>query len=83
MDAMKKPEDIFSPFNLSYVARSYMGKSRTWLYQRLNHSPVGRAGTPGMLNEEDLIKLKAAFRDLSKRADKIADGLEEFNKKRL
>lgn len=75
---MNTDDNIFEPFNLAYIARD-MGKSRTWLYLRLFHRPVGRKQTPGSFQMKDLERLKASFRDLARQAENIANKLDDMN----
>lgn len=49
--------------NLSYIARRYFGKDRTWLYQRLNRSVVN--GKPAAFTEAELQTLSDALNKIS------------------
>lgn len=50
---------------LSYIAEHYFGKTRAWLYQRINGQPVrGRVYT---LNEEQKTIFNNALQDIAKR----------------
>lgn len=50
---------------LSYIAEHYFGKTRAWLYQRINGQPVrGRIYT---LNEEQKTIFNNALQDIAKR----------------
>lgn len=54
---------------LSYIATHYFGKSRSWLYQRVNGMKVrGRRYT---LNEEQRATFNAAVQDISRRIGSI------------
>ena len=33
-----KEAEIFNVLNASYIAKRFFGKSRNWLYQKLNHN---------------------------------------------
>lgn len=48
--------------NMSYIARTYFGKSRSWLCQRLNGNSVN--GHRVVLNAEERETLNAALRDI-------------------
>lgn len=50
--------------NLSSVARRYFGKSRTWLYQRINGNKVN--GKTAYFTREEMRKLEEALQDISK-----------------
>lgn len=49
--------------SLSYIAKKYFGKSRNWLYQRLNGYLVN--GKPARFTEEEKKKFIAAINDIS------------------
>lgn len=49
--------------NLSYIAKRYFGKDRTWLYQRLNRSVVN--GKPSAFTETELQKLSDSLKEIS------------------
>lgn len=55
--------DAIEALNLSYIAKRYFNKSRTWLYQRLNHSNVN--GKPAAFTEQELKILSDALGELS------------------
>ena len=50
--------------NLSSIARRYFGKSRTWLYQRINGNKVN--GKTAYFTRAELKKLEEAMHDISK-----------------
>lgn len=49
--------------NLSYIAKRYFDKDRTWLYQRLNHSMVN--GKPAAFSEAELRILSDSLKEIS------------------
>ena len=49
--------------NLSYIAKRYFNKDRSWLYQRLNRSTVN--GKPAVFTENELRSLSGALAELS------------------
>lgn len=49
--------------NLSYIAKRYFNKDRSWLYQRLNRSTVN--GKPAAFTENELRTLAGALAELS------------------
>lgn len=51
--------------NMSYIARTYFGKSRSWLCQRLNGNSVN--GHRVALSAEERETLNAALRDIQSR----------------
>lgn len=48
---------------LAYIARKYFGKSRNWLYQRVNGYMVN--GKPAKFTSEELKKLSVALVEIS------------------
>ena len=48
--------------NMSYIARTYFGKSRSWLCQRLNGNSVN--GKRASMTDEELATLTGALRDI-------------------
>jgi hypothetical protein len=54
------PETI----NLSYVAKQYFGKSRAWLYQRMNGNKVN--GKTAFFTRAERKKLEEALHDIGK-----------------
>lgn len=57
--------EITEIVSLSYIAKKYFGKSRHWLYQRLNGVKIN--GKPVFLNAEQKEQLKFALNDISKK----------------
>lgn len=62
--------DVANAISLSYIAKAYFGKSKTWLYQRLNGNKVN--GKPAQFTEEERKRFAEALRDLSRRIDETA-----------
>ncbi|MDR1198822.1 MAG: DUF5053 domain-containing protein [Prevotellaceae bacterium] len=60
----EKLKSITPAVSLSYIAKKYFGKTRHWLYQRINGSTVN--GKPARFTEDELQQLKDAFHDLGK-----------------
>jgi len=54
---------------LSYIARTYFKKSKSWLYQRINGNVVN--GSPVTLSKEERIIFNNALKDISKRIGSI------------
>lgn len=52
IDAKEIMGEALDALNLSYIARRYFNKDRTWLYQRLNRSTVN--GKPTAFSESEL-----------------------------
>jgi len=55
--------DIAKAVSLSYIATTYFGKSRSWLYQRLNGHTVN--GKPAQFSPEEKLQFARALNDLS------------------
>ena len=56
--------DIADMASMSYIAKKYFNKSRSWLYQRLNGNVVH--GKPAQLTEEERKTLAYALEDMSR-----------------
>ena len=59
--------------NLSYIAKRYFNKDRTWLYQRLNHSTVN--GKPASFSEAELKILSDSLTEISQIIQKTSFNL--------
>ena len=55
--------------SMSYIAKTYFGKTKTWLYQRLNGNKVN--GKEARFTEEETRQLQAALHDLGQRLSSI------------
>ncbi len=51
--------------SMSYIAKNYFNKTKSWLSQRINGHEVN--GKPSQFTEEEINILNAAFADLSKK----------------
>lgn len=56
--------------NLSYIAKRYFNKERSWLYQRLNQSLVN--GKPAAFTESELKKLSDSLKEISDTISQIS-----------
>ena len=73
-DAKEKLSDILMALSWRDIARTYFGKSSSWLYHKLDG--IKSDGTPGGgFSPEEAIKLKEALRDLADRINKAASSL--------
>ena len=59
--------------SMSYVAKNYFGKTKTWLYQRLNGNKVN--GKIAGFTEDERRQFREALQDLSKKMATIATTL--------
>jgi hypothetical protein len=55
--------EILPAVSISYIAKTYFGKTRHWLYQRINGSLVN--GKPAKLSDAERKTLDNAFRDIA------------------
>ncbi|MDH6311411.1 hypothetical protein M2137_000161 [Parabacteroides sp. PFB2-10] len=62
--------DVVNAISLSYIAKTYFGKSKGWLYQRINGYKVN--GKAAQFTEEERKLFAAALHDLSKRIEDTA-----------
>lgn len=62
--------DVANAISLSYIAKTYFGKSKNWLYQRLNGNIVN--GKPARFTEEERKRFAEALLDLSRRINETA-----------
>lgn len=58
-EKLKGIQDIIS---LSYIAQKYFKKDRTWLYQRINSTPIN--GKPAAFTDEELKIFSDALKDI-------------------
>jgi translation initiation factor IF-2 len=63
-------DDVANALSLSYIARAYFGKSKAWLYQRLNGYNVN--GKPAQFTDEERKTFIDALHDLSRRIEDTA-----------
>lgn len=57
--------NVLPAVSLAYVAKTYFGKTRQWLYQRINGSIVN--GKPARLSESERQTLNDAFQDIARK----------------
>lgn len=62
-------KNILPAISLAYVAKTYFGKSRQWLCQRINGNLVN--GKPARFTPAELRTLDAALKDLAARLSEI------------
>lgn len=63
-------QEIAEIVSLSYLAKKYFNKSRSWLYQRLNGNIVN--GKPARFTEEELATFNDALQDISKKIGSLS-----------
>lgn len=62
--------DIQESANLSYIAKAYFGKDKSWLYHRLNGTLVN--DKPAAFNSGELLTLANAFKDMADKYSKAS-----------
>ncbi len=62
--------DIAQVVSLSYIAKNYFGKSRAWLFQRINGNKVN--GREARFSEAECLQLQNALHDLGRRLSSVA-----------
>lgn len=73
-DIKKKLEDILIEVSWAQVSEQYFGKSRTWLYHKMNGSK--RNGEKvDCFSPAEVERLKGALHDLASRIDRCANSL--------
>ena len=63
-------QEVASIISLSYLAKRYFNKSRSWLYQRMNGNIVN--GKPARFTEDELAILNSALKDISKKLGSLS-----------
>lgn len=65
-------KDIINLVPLSYIAQTYFGKSRAWLYQRINGYKV--RGKVYSLNEKEIEIFNRALKDIGTKIGSLSVG---------
>lgn len=63
-------QEVSNVISLSYLAKRYFNKSRSWLYQRMNGNIVN--GKPARFTEEELETLNKALKDISEKLGSLS-----------
>ncbi len=63
-------KDISEVVSLSYIAKRYFGKSRAWLYQRINGNKV--RGKVYKLSPEEINTLNAALKEIGNKIGSLS-----------
>lgn len=72
-DVKAKMSDILVAISWREIARTYFGKSSSWLYHKLDG--IDGNGGAGGFTEEEVGQLKGALCDLSDRIRRAADSI--------
>lgn len=65
--------EVSDMLSMSYVARAYFGKSRSWISQRLHGNNVN--GKPVKFTPAELETLRGALRDMSEQLEKMSNSI--------
>lgn len=65
-------EDVINLVPLAYIAKNYFGKSRAWLYQRINGYKV--RGKVYTLNEKEIETFNRALKDIGSKIGSLSVG---------
>ena len=63
-------KEILPVISLSFVAKEYFGKTKEWLYQRINGNIVN--GKPAKFTDEEKMTLNLALKDIAEKLMKIS-----------
>ena len=66
----KRLLEVSNIISISYVAKTYFNKTRSWFYQRLNGNLVN--GKPAKFTKDELFKLDSALKDISKKIGSVS-----------
>lgn len=73
-DARKRLQDILVAISWREIARTYFGKSSSWLYHKLDG--IKSDGSPGGgFSDKERLRLKEALEDLASRINTAASKL--------
>lgn len=72
-DVKQKMSDILVAISWREIARTYFGKSSSWLYHKLDG--IDGNGKAGGFTPEEALQLKGALVDLSDRIRRAADSI--------
>lgn len=64
--------EVSQIISLSYIAKNYFGKTRNWLYQRINGNTVN--GKQSKFTPDELVQLQAALKDVGKKIGSLSIG---------
>lgn len=73
LEMKKKMQDILVAISWREVARTYFGKSASWLYHKMDG--IDGNGGRGGFTQEEALQLKGALVDLSDRIRRCADSI--------
>ncbi len=62
--------EVSKALSMSYIAKEYFGKSKEWLYHRINGAVVN--GKPAQFTPEQKKQFNSALKDISKKIGSVA-----------
>ena len=77
INARSQLQDVLDFTSMSYIAKNYFGKSRQWLYQRINESVVN--GNKVNFTKDDLKKLSIALSELGDKMKDASNSIKSFS----
>lgn len=77
INARSQLQDVLDFTSMSYIAKNYFGKSRQWLYQRINESVVN--GNKVNFTKDDLKKLSIALSELGDKMKDASKSIKSFS----
>lgn len=77
INARTQLQDVLDFTSMSYIAKNYFGKSRQWLYQRINESVVN--GNKVNFTKDDLKKLSIALSELGDKMKDASNSIKSFS----
>lgn len=72
INVKKQLDEVSEMLSLSYIARTYFGKTRSWLHQRINGNVVN--GKKSKFSDVELQQFQDAIKDMSKKLDSLSIG---------
>ena len=68
----KQLSEVSDIISMNYIAKTYFGKTRGWLHQRINGNIVN--GGKSKFTNDELAKFQAALKDVSKKIGSLSIG---------
>ena len=68
----KQLSEVSDIISMNYIAKTYFGKTRGWLHQRINGNIVN--GKKSKFTNDELAKFQAALKDVSKKIGSLSIG---------
>lgn len=72
MNLKEQLAEVSEIVSLSYISKTYFGKTRNWLYQRINGNLVNEKKS--QFTDDELKKFQKALKDISKKIGALSIG---------